>query len=255
MLGDHKKAPEISYTSFPLPQSQQSLQKGVATVEEMKASLGPTKYKQLKNLTKEFATDSLAPVAFVDHAASLFDGGYGDSEFWNFVPALLLSCPNQTSAANALRYMEGLRASATSHKSQSSTTSWASSPVVQADPISTVPASNFPSFNPTAMWNSSTQATILPVVQNRSSNIPTTAPGKKKSAWGGTGATSVQKFKAAPGTVAIAAANEQPQSGTATKFMAKLTKQQNQVNSSVVSGSKGKKKKENDELRALAFGK
>ena len=66
------------------------------------------------------------------------------------------------------------------------------------------------------------------------------------------------RAKASPGSVAVAAANQGPQGGSATKFMAKQSKQQaaaNQNNGSKSNGGNSqKKKKQKDELRALAFG-
>ena len=54
--------------------------------------------------------------------------------------------------------------------------------------------------------------------------------GKKKNAWGtGAAPTSVVQGKQAVASVASAAANQGPQGGTATKFMAKQKKQQNQI--------------------------
>lgn len=79
------------------------------TVEEMKMTLGAPKYKQLKTYTKAFATSELAPDSFVDHAASLFDRGYADVDFWRFLPNLIESIPNPFIAEQAKRYLNDLR--------------------------------------------------------------------------------------------------------------------------------------------------
>jgi hypothetical protein len=75
-------------------------------------------------------------------------------------------------------------------------------------------------------------------------------PVKTAKAWGGESSSSVLRAKAKPGTVSVAAAQQGPQGGTATKFMAKECKQAKQAGSV----PKKSKKKQNDELRALAFG-
>jgi len=97
------------------------LKQGTATVEEMKASLGTKTYKQLKALTRDFATDSIDPDAYVEQTAILFGGD--NDEFFRFVPALLMSCPNEDSAAKALRYIEDLRGAQIASTTKSSTDS------------------------------------------------------------------------------------------------------------------------------------
>jgi len=106
-----------------------SLQQGMATVDDIKTSLGQTKYKELKNLTKLFAADGLEPYEYVERAAFLFDGG-DNEDFWGFVPGLLMSCPNENSADIALQYMEELRAAQMS--SSFMMTSSSSTPAVAA---------------------------------------------------------------------------------------------------------------------------
>jgi hypothetical protein len=76
------------------------------SVEDMKITLGVKSYKRLKQLTKEFASNALDPDAYIDHAAAIFDKGYGDSDFWRFLPPLLSSCPNHVQAERALIHME-----------------------------------------------------------------------------------------------------------------------------------------------------
>lgn len=102
------------------------LKQGMVTVEEMKASLGTSKYKDLKNLTRDFATDNIDPDSYVEKTALLFGGD--DDDFFRLVPALLLSCPNQHSAATALRYIEDLRTAqiASTAKASTATNTWSS---------------------------------------------------------------------------------------------------------------------------------
>jgi hypothetical protein len=253
MLGDRKQAPAptkealASVLDFPSPSRNDT-----ATIEEMKASMGTARYKQLKRLTKEFAADSLAPDAYVDHVASLFDSGYADHEFWSFLPSLLASCPNQSSAKEAKRYMEQLRLNQTS--ATTSTTRAGSS----ADGWSTKPHLAAAAEAPAAArsnWSAVGTAAAPPV---RPMGVSTPAlgrsiapiPVKTAKAWGGESSSSVLRAKAKPGTVSVAAAQQGPQGGTATKFMAKECKQAKQAGSV----PKKSKKKQNDELRALAFG-
>lgn len=79
------------------------------SVDDMKTSMGTIRYKQLKNLTKQFALAQIAPSAYVDEAATLFDQGTADSDFWDFLPALVTSSPNPEASEEGLRYMETLR--------------------------------------------------------------------------------------------------------------------------------------------------
>ena len=267
LLGERKPAPVYNAANFPPPQSHQSMKQGMITVEEMKASLGLSNYKDLKNLTKQFASDELAPDAYVDRAAALFEGGYGDSDFWIFLPALLVSCPNQTSAAQALRYVDDLRAAHQASTAPSVTsTNWTAPPPLTAP--SSSPGNNVPVYGYHASAIAP-RAPIRPVgvamqpIISRPGGVAQQA--KNKSAWGGSGASSVVRAKASPVSVTVAAANQAPQSGTATAFMAKETKlqnhQQNQEghNASAKAtpggGQSKKKKKQSAELRALAFGK
>jgi len=81
-----------------------------ATVESMKATLGPSKYKQLKKLTKDFASNDILPEAYIDQTGVLFDSGMSDDDFWSFVPQLISSCPNTPSSERAMRYLGRIRA-------------------------------------------------------------------------------------------------------------------------------------------------
>ena len=234
VLGANKKPPAVdNVLEFPPPPSSKEV-----TVEEIKATLGSVKYKQLRKLTKEFAADSMAPDAYVDHAASLFDQGYADRDFWAFIPTLLGSCPNTSSANKAQRYMEDLRRNQTSLASTASSTAtssrsnggWTSTPNVAAVPRASVAS--------ISSWSSSsTQARPAP---------PTKRPGS--NAWSGGPSSTVARAKQRPGSVAVAAAQQGSEKSTATKFMANEAKQSKKQE------TKKTKKKQNEELRALAFG-
>jgi len=217
--------------------STTDIHEGKATKEQIKAALGPTKFKRLKNLTKDFAVDDIAPEAYVDQAAALFETGFADSDFWSFVPALLSSCPNESSSQRALRYMEQVRATTVSSSTNTgSADGWSSSSSVAAAAVS-----------------------------RPSSNPPTTryiVPTKKKNNWGNANNNNVSKMVSArPGSVSATSHGQtSAPNGTATKFMAKEKKKEisknNQSNSGGGGGGKkNKKKKQKDELRALAFGK
>lgn len=214
-----------------------------ATVDDIKAYLGPPKYKQLKKYTKEFAASELAPDAFVDHAASLFEQGYGDNYFWAFLPSLIESCPNEMAAAQALSYMENLRRL----KNGAANAEALRHPNAQTAPR--------PSHISTG-WPSASASQVNRYHRPVAAPSPIVVPGKKKAAWGGEGTASVVVAKAPPGSVASAATSMQPKTGTATKYMAKQAKMENyqQNNSSGSSENKKNKKKQNKELRDLAFG-
>mmetsp|Transcript_30448 Transcript_30448/g.50252 ORF Transcript_30448/g.50252 Transcript_30448/m.50252 type:complete len:845 (-) Transcript_30448:191-2725(-) len=261
LLGNRKSAPTNSMNNFPSMSGQKSLHQGQATVEDMKASLGVMKYKDLKSLTRQFASDGLVPQAYVDHAAALFDDGYGDADFWNFVPPLLLSCPNQSSAATALRYMEDLGASISARAVPAPSISWSASPSLEASSNRSAVAKPYG-----AAIGRAPRAAVRPIgtatqaAHNRSGTNG--MQSKQQSKWSGStgGASTAVMAKSSPMSVAVAAANQGPQTGTATKFMAKEKKQQAQHQQSNGGSGKDKnknknKKKEKDELRALAFGK
>jgi hypothetical protein len=62
------------------------------------------------------------------------------------------------------------------------------------------------------------------------------------------------RTKAPPGSVTAAAARVEPKPQTATKFMAKESKQSKNVVPNNNNDAAKKKKKQKDELRSLAFG-
>ena len=85
-----------------------STKEATATIQEIKTTLGTQKFKQLKRLTQEFASDNLSPEGYIDQSATLFEGGYDDPNFWSFVPLLLQDFPNTDTATRALSYMQSL---------------------------------------------------------------------------------------------------------------------------------------------------
>ena len=206
-----------------------------ASIEEMKGSLGPKRFKELKKLTKTFSENQLSSEGYVDQCAALFDKGYADPDFWSFLPSLLESTPNQEASERALIYM-------TSIKKQQ----FESKPTAKATNASP----------PISSWGGRGGGRgASPAIRQAPSTLsrPNVVAGKKKGAWGGGGTTTVAKAKASPGSTGMVAASQQVQGGSATKFMAQQQKKQNTTNNN--QNKKGKnKKKERDELRALAFG-
>lgn len=75
------------------------------SLDNIKAELGSSDYKALKNLTKEYGTGRLAPEDYVDRAYALLDG---NDSFFRFVPALVASCPS-VHPAMAQNYIRELR--------------------------------------------------------------------------------------------------------------------------------------------------
>jgi hypothetical protein len=228
-------------------------QASIATVDEIKAVLGPN-YKQMKQFTREFVAGSLEPEGFVDRAATLFDQGYADPHFWSFLPNLLVSCPDLYASAKAVRYMDSLK-----HLS-------ASSSAVSNNSLTPLPvfaAEATPSLQPAAQqWSApqhAAQNTIASRTNSRSIPPPT---GRTKSAWGAGRAPALLRAKASsPGLASVA--NAKPQIGTASKGMAKIQKQEKQQAHHATNngggtkkggGGNNKKTKEKNELRNLAFG-
>jgi E3 ubiquitin-protein ligase ZNF598 len=269
MLGNQKQPSRTAMDNV-LPPSYASLRAvdPKDTLRDMQTSLGPVKYKSLKNVTRHFANDDLTPDAFISHAASLFEKGYGDPEFWKGIPALVASCPNQKSANEALRYMESIRTdlkttptptpNLTAPRAPPSN-SWGGAPPDLTPESFPPPSASLARPAASSGWGGgpSIAASTRPIGTTRY-----VVPGvKNTNAWGGgTVPSSVTRSKK-PGpvaSVAAAAANEGPLGGTATKFMAQQTKQQKQQaqqKQQNASGNKKNKKKEKDDLRNLAFGK
>jgi hypothetical protein len=229
-----------------------------ATVEDMKASLGSKKFKQLKRMTREFAEEQLPPESYVDQSAALFDRGYGDKDFWSFLPSLIESCPNEQGSEQALNYMSSLKQTTLSPPSRSGPSLVAPPPTSSNWGGNNALATNVMKAPPRASAPAATRMT-RPMVGRSIAAVPNTIASRKKTAWGGTGPATVVRAKASPGSVSAAAATQGPQGGSATKFMAKQQKKQNnqsqQQQQQNASEKTKNKKKAKDELRALAFGK
>lgn len=109
-LAPKKPPPMDNILQFPPPSSQSdSLKTGMDTVGNLKLTLGSVGYKKLKTLTKSFASGSTSPEKYVEEAAALFDRGLSDESFWEFVPDLIRSCPNQNGVNSAMRHLEAVR--------------------------------------------------------------------------------------------------------------------------------------------------
>lgn len=77
-------------------------------LDKIKSILGSDGYKNLKNLTKDFAGGTLRPQEFVDLSASLFEQGVEDPNFILFMPNLIQSCPQGVNTARATSYLNTL---------------------------------------------------------------------------------------------------------------------------------------------------
>ena len=103
-----KNAWASNNTAMVTSSTNESLDAGIVQVENMKTYLGP-KYKQLKLLTRNFASNEIHAESYVDQALTLFDDGIQDEMFWYFVPNLIQSCPNDQNSRRAQQYLETLR--------------------------------------------------------------------------------------------------------------------------------------------------
>ena len=227
-----------------------------ATVGDMKTTMGSVKYKALKRMTAEFASGGLDGQSYVDQAASLFEQGYGDADFWKFLPSLLASCPNENDARRALEYMEDLKrmknAASNAESARAATQQPARGGGWNAPPSVTATA---PPIQMAAGWNARAPvAHAPPIIRPGQSRV-----GAKKNPWGTGPSPSVTRVKKTPPALSVAAAAAAPTPmGSATKFMAQEAKQQKWQQANGDSNNKnGKKKKgkQKNELRDLAFGK
>lgn len=87
----------------------QELRKGMDTVESLKLTLGKAGFKRLKSSTKDLASGSVQPEAYVETAASLFENGLDDGDFWSYVPLLVKDLPNRAASEKTLGHMERIR--------------------------------------------------------------------------------------------------------------------------------------------------
>ena len=208
------------------------------TVADMKATLGKAKYKELKRVTAEFAGGSLESQAYVDIAASLFDRGYADTDFWKFLPALLADCPNKYGAKQALQYMENLKrmknAASNAENARASlqpsgpAPGWKSRPAIRPSPA---PA-------PSGGWMANTPVVSAP---------PIVRPGRggsKMNAWGSTSPAVVTRANPVQPALSVASAAAKAAPSEPSAQSANTNK-----------NGKKKKGKQKNELRELAFGK
>ncbi|KAL3941477.1 MAG: hypothetical protein SGBAC_004165 [Bacillariaceae sp.] len=247
MLGNAAASAESALPHHQANVLQAPIQSASATIEDMKASMGQKKFKQLKRITREFADGQLAPEGYVDQSASLFDKGYDDADFWSYLPSLIASCPNGLVSQRALSYMTSLK-----QKEQSNLVAGKGN--FSAPPSSKWGGGGTSSSNvlrPPPQVQTAAQR-MAPTPGMRPAAIPYSVPSKKSIAWGAAGKSTVMKTKPVASAAAPAQSNkgkQQQQQQQKKKKNTPAPQQQGQNG-----GKKKNKKKERDELRALAFG-
>jgi len=223
----------------------------------LKSILGPSNYKILKKFTVQFASNRMAYEQYIDQCATCFPEGKKDADFWNFVPVLVESCPDEGDGRNikALEYLATIRIAAEIEDGY-------------------MPQSAMMPSQVSRGASSSLSHRRLAVSQNTKPNASLVAPkysNGQKSNWG-SGSTVTKtsavlgKSKLPPGTSVVKdALNEGVKRGTATKFMAKMNNDAKKVaqkkqqanhnsNSAAKVSKKSRAKKKKNELRDLAFG-
>jgi E3 ubiquitin-protein ligase ZNF598 len=252
-----------AHSLLPFPSSANAK----ATVEDMKATLGSSKYKQLKSYTRDFASGAIDADSFVDFSASLFEHGYADFDFWSFIPSLVASTPvGEPAKQRAIRYLEQLRNSTLTNREDSATSdadATLSTPSNQPPKPSrwTTGASSLAIASPPSQHaRNLADSSVHRIPQPAAPLRPGVVASKTKNAWGGgVASTVVLKAGTKPGSVAVAAAVPTP-TGSATKFMAKEQKQEkhNHPQAGATGAGKNKSgkstKSQKHELRDLAFG-
>jgi hypothetical protein len=251
--------------AFPPPNNNAS--DGKNAIQAMKLTLGSQKYKTLKGYTKQFASNSLDPETYVTSCASLFENGIQNHSFWEFIPDLIATCPNESRTKRAGRYLENLRLSGLNYEEEndsSTVVASASSNINTVSYVASMPAtSSVPRYSAATAFaaNASSSVTNASSLLTSSSgrNTVSIPLARKKAAWGGNSKGIVTK--AIGGSAVAAAAREQPQNGNATKFMAKEKteerKMKQHASEKAQGGANDKKKKskvKKNELRNLAFG-
>ena len=262
------KMPSNNFLSFPPPPSLNATG-GKDMVEGMKRALGQTKYKELKKYTKEFASSSLDPESYVTCAANLFEGGIKDPTFWEFIPALISSCPNESNTKRALRYMESMRFSSGQSKTKPSasnnppaaSTGWASTAASGSASLASISAPPPMQYNAPSAYAASASSRQAVSTGFTGRSLPVTQM-KQKNSWNGSASNVAVIASARPGSVLTAAATRGPNNGTATKFMAKEKKEEAKAKQAESIAKQGggndknkKSKAKKNELRDLAFGK
>jgi len=247
----------------PMPPSVASRMDPMEQLSTLKSILGPTNYKKLRKLTKTFAMNQLAHEQYIDQVADIFPEGKKDADFWNFVPILVESCPDDGDGRNgkALEYMSNIRMAADMDDGLTPPPSQVSASASATQSCIIIP--NGRKLNPVPML-------AVPPPPNFASRVgvqrqPNAVAAKgKKSAWNSSSkapTAAVTRTKLKPGTSVLKdASNEKIERGTATKFMAKMNaeeKKMKQQSSGPTNGTskKSKSKKKKNELRDLAFGR
>ena len=254
---------EVLNNVLDFPPPVKSAKDGQNAVETMKMTLGSQKYKILKGYTKQFASNSLDPETYVTSCASLFENGIQNHSFWEFIPDLIATCPNESSAKRAGRYLENLRLSGLNYgesNDASTLVSSVSSNSNTSSSIASVPvASSVPRYSAAAAFvakKSSSSSLLTSSSRTKTASIP---PTRKKTAWGDNSKSKVTKKIG--GSAVTDATREHPQNGNATQFMAekkakerKVKQQTSEIAQGGANGKKKKSKAKKNELRNLAFG-
>jgi len=257
------------FLSFPPPPMATSANSDAKEmVGGMKLVLGPAKYKNLKKLTKSLASNELDPETYVTSSAALFDGGIKDPSYWEFIPNLISTIPNQSHSKRALRYLETLKYSSdqvnssklsSNNRDKSATNGgWSASSNSAAFASAPVSAAQGRQYNSAAAIGGYAARAGASSVQGlstgysgRSAPVP---QSKMKKSWGEAGSNNAAKVASSrPGSVGVAASHH-TSSGSATKFMAKeisKEKKVKQAESVSKQGTNQKKKKAKNKKNAL----
>lgn len=211
--------PSSSSQSGSAKPSAQSLKSGKDAILSLKQILGKEGYKQLKSLTKDFASGTTPPEQYVDEAASLFDRGLGDEAFWDHIPSLINDIPNTNAVNRAMRHLESVRMA-----NQMQEMEFGGGGGKKKKPINYV--------------------------------LPTK---KKESSWGnssnsGGGPSAAMKVGGNAGVIAQSPTPAASSSNNATKKNGYKKGNGGGVVNNENGGKKSKAKKKNNELKALAFG-
>ena len=211
----------------------------------LKSILGPTNYKKLKKLTIDFASNVLAHEQYIDQAAETFPEGKKDADFWNFMPALIESCPDEGDGRNnkTFEYMATVRIAVDIDDG------WAPPPPQPPPPPMQTPL--VASISRVSIH--STPRTSVYAKKNKT---------KVKNSWGSNSSVkSIATNTKLPNGMSVVkdAMREPTQRGSATKYMAKMNadekKMKQQMSQQAGTSKKSKAKKKKNELRDLAFGK
>ena len=224
---------------------------GTAQVDGMKLALGQAKYKELKKLTKQFAAGDMDPESYVSSTANLFDQGIKDPSFWDFIPDLVSSVPNESYVKRAQYYMESLR-----YSQNSTSSNVRGNKYFDAESYTNKKST---SSNPGTAWafatgSANAVSAYTPPVRTAAQSILTggydrpsgISQMKVKNSW----SSGINSAKAP--SVSAVATNGSRSSGTLTNRSAQ---QESVDNHGGGSGKKKKSKANKQELQNLAFGR